>query len=159
MLKYRPLTPDELAELEPEFKQFLIVNELYDAEWRALANSNPKKAQAFIDLFSNIVLEKAYSDMTALLQVGKDFIAIFNFQDDPWHFYHFQVQTALELKQISPGNLLEFLRNNFQSFDIRQGKKKSSEQKAFEVHQLINKGAQPIQKELIQEILQFIQHA
>ena len=31
MLKFRSLTAQELAELETEFKQFLILNELYDA--------------------------------------------------------------------------------------------------------------------------------
>ena len=43
MLKYRLLTDDELKELEHEFKQFLIVNEIYDEEWRKLNAEKSKK--------------------------------------------------------------------------------------------------------------------
>ena len=43
MLKFRSLTPQELSELETEFKHFLVINELYDAEWRQLATDNPAK--------------------------------------------------------------------------------------------------------------------
>ena len=90
MLKYRSLSKDELIELEPEFKQFLIVNEIYDAEWRALASQDPEKAQSFIDLFSNIVLERVYNKVPGLVHIGNDFITVFDFQDAIWTFYHFQ---------------------------------------------------------------------
>ena len=82
MLKFRALTAAELAELEIEFKQFLIVNELYDAEWRELASKNPQKAQEFIDTFANIVLEKVYNQRPGLLHIGLDFITVFDFQDE-----------------------------------------------------------------------------
>ena len=72
MLKFRALTAAELAELEIEFKQFLIVNELYDAEWRELAIKNPQKAQEFIDTFANIVLEKA----KRLVECGHDVVIL-----------------------------------------------------------------------------------
>lgn len=43
MLKYRSLTQDELKSLETEFKHFLIINELHDEEWNALATNDPEK--------------------------------------------------------------------------------------------------------------------
>ena len=35
-MKYRCLTDEELKELEPEFKQFLIVNHVHAEEWEEL---------------------------------------------------------------------------------------------------------------------------
>ena len=102
MLKFRSLTPQELSELETEFKHFLVINELYDAEWRQLATDNPAKAQEFIDLFANIVLEKAYNQMPGLLQIGNDFITVFDFRHDDWNLFHFQWNSEETQPDINP---------------------------------------------------------
>ena len=46
-MHFRRLTKEELFALETEFKQFLIIHELYDEEWRALAENDPYKAEQF----------------------------------------------------------------------------------------------------------------
>ena len=156
MLKFRALTPDELSELETEFKQFLIINELYDAEWRDLATKDPLKAQEFIDMFSNIVLEKVYNKQPALLHIGNDFITVFDFQDDVWNFYHFQSDDTSLFTDCSPENLLNLLQNSWQKLSLHKGSKKSSEHKAEEVYSLIRKGAIPLHKASLQDFLQLI---
>ena len=44
---------------------------------------------------ANIVLEKAYSQMPGLLQIGNDYITVFDFQHDVWNFFHFQWSTSI----------------------------------------------------------------
>ena len=156
MLKFRALTPEELTELETEFKQFLIINELYDAEWRDLAMKDPQKAQEFIDMFANIVLEKVYNKQPSLLQIGKDFITVFDFQDDVWNFYHFQTTDTKLLADCSPENFLTLLQNAWEQLSLYKGSKKSSEHKAEEVYSLICKGALPLQKASLQDFLKLI---
>lgn len=156
MLKFRALTPEELAELETEFKQFLIINELYDAEWRDLATKYPHKAQEFIDMFANIVLEKVYNKLPGLLQIGKDFITVFDFQDEVWNFYHFQTADAKLLDGCSQENFLKLLQNAWEHLSLHKGSKKSSEHKAEEVFSLICKGALPLHHTSIQDFLKLI---
>lgn len=153
MLKFRALTPEELTELETEFKQFLIINELYDAEWRDLATKDPQKAQEFIDMFANIVLEKVYNKQPGLLQIGNDFITVFDFQDDVWNFYHFQTTNTKLLADCSPENFLTLLQNAWEQLSLHKGSKKSSEHKAEEVFSLICKGALPLHKASLQDFL------
>jgi len=154
MLKFRSLTIQELKELETEFKHFLVINELYDAEWRQLAANNPLKAQEFIDLFSNVVLEKVYTNLTGLLHIGEDFITIFDFQKDTWNFYHFQLTTQNSLSAINADNFVVFLQAYWHNLSLKKGTKKSSEQKAEQVYALICKGASPLHDLALQEFLQ-----
>lgn len=156
MLKYRLLLKEELTELEPEFKQFLIVNEIYDAEWRALASQDPEKAQSFIDLFSNIVLERVYNQLPGLVHIGVDFMTVFDFQDSIWTFYHFQFTNSLQPPDCEADNFLRFIQQNWEQLSLHKGAKKSSEHKAAEVHALLSKGASPLHQEQIQEFLKFM---
>jgi len=154
MLKYRVLTKEELLSLETEFKQFLILNELHDAEWRQLASQNPEKAQGFIDLFSNIVLEKAYQKVPGLLQIGKDFLCVFHLEDETWKLYHFNTKNAALLDAIHIDNFVEELLKHTSAFEFHIGSKESSSQKAATVHELICKGAVILHREILQEFLQ-----
>jgi hypothetical protein len=156
MLKFRALTPEELTELETEFKQFLIINELYDAEWRDLATKDPQKAQEFIDMFANIVLEKVYNKQPGLLQIGNDFITVFDFQDDVWNFFHFQTTDTKLFADCSPENFLTLLQNAWEQLSLHKGSKKSSEHKAEEIYSLICKGALPLHKASLQDFLKLI---
>ena len=58
-MKYRCLTSEELKELEQELKHFLIANHVYTEEWAALNKKKDKRVQELIELFSDVVLEKA----------------------------------------------------------------------------------------------------
>lgn len=154
MLKFRPLTTQELNELETEFKHFLVINELYDSEWRQLAANDPSKAQDFIDLFSNIVLEKVYAKLPGLLHIGADFITVFDFQNDVWNLFHFQLTTQNSLAEVNAENFMAFLQTSWPDLSLKKGTKKSSELKAEQVYALICKGASPLHEQALQEFLQ-----
>jgi len=156
MLKYRALTTAELQELETEFKQFLIVNNLHDAEWRVLANEDPQKAQEFIDLFSNIVLEKVYSSVAGLLQIGRDYLTVFDFQHENWQLYHFEKESKQDFKEIDATNWLAFLWNSWPQLQLKKGTKKSSPHKAQEVYTLLSKGAHAIHKDELQDFMKLL---
>lgn len=82
MLKYRLLTDEELKELEHEFKQFLIVNEVYDEEWRKLNAENSKKVVELIVLFSNLVIEKSLKKIMFLELVTEEGIKAFHYKEN-----------------------------------------------------------------------------
>jgi len=62
-MKFRCLTDEELKELEQEFKHFLISNNVYTEEWVELNKKKDKRVKELIELFSDIVLEKALKNI------------------------------------------------------------------------------------------------
>lgn len=82
MVKYRRLTDEELKELEQEFKQFLITNAVYDQEWKELNKSNPEKAMALVDQFSDLVLEKSLESIKYIIHTNADSLKVFWYRKD-----------------------------------------------------------------------------
>jgi hypothetical protein len=157
MPRFRSLTQEELKALETEFKQFLIINQLYDKEWRELAAKDPQKAQEFIDLFSDIVLEKTYSKAQGLVQMGRDFIALFFLQETKWQFMHFQFQHDIDKEGHDLTRFLSYLQTYLASVNIQKGVKNAPANKAESVHQIIVNGAQLLNTEMSEKISVFFQ--
>ncbi|MBE7442119.1 MAG: hypothetical protein HS119_06670 [Flavobacteriales bacterium] len=76
-MKYRLLTDTELKELEEDFKHFLITNHVYDDEWVKLNKANDKKVMELIELFSDIVFEKALKNIKFLEFVSQKNVSAF----------------------------------------------------------------------------------
>lgn len=80
-MKYRVLTKDELLELEEDFKHFLIANGIYDDEWVEMNKKSPKKAQDLVELFSDVVLDKALKNIKFIEHITAQGINAFFFAD------------------------------------------------------------------------------
>jgi hypothetical protein len=80
-----------------EFKQFLVVHEQYDEEWRILAENNPEKAEQFIELFSDLVLERVYNQVSFLVHFSKGMVSFFDMTNDPLKAYHIKCSSDLSL--------------------------------------------------------------
>jgi hypothetical protein len=66
MPKYRILKRDELQILEQDFVQFLVTNGIMANDWELLKIEEPEKAEGLIEMFSDIVFEKALSKIEFL---------------------------------------------------------------------------------------------
>lgn len=66
MVKYRVLSAEELKILEQDFVQFLVTNSILANDWETLKEEEPDKANELIDIFSDIVMEKALSKIEYL---------------------------------------------------------------------------------------------
>ncbi len=65
-MKYRCLTNEELSELETEFKQFLITSNVYTEEWEELNRKKDSRVNELVEMFSDIVLDKALRNIKYL---------------------------------------------------------------------------------------------
>lgn len=77
-MKYRCLTDEELKELEEEFKHFLISNNVYTEEWEELNKKKDKKVQLLVEMFSDIVLDKALKNILFLEHITTTDIKVFS---------------------------------------------------------------------------------
>ena len=159
MPRFRLLTPSELQELEPEFKQFLIINQVYDKEWRDLAANDPQKAQEFIALFSDIVLEKTYQKAAGLVQIGQDFIALFSLQEEKWQLLQFKFENGQLPKELELNGLFGYLKTHWNHAQLTRGSKPTPNNKPEIVHQMVQSGAQilgPIFSQQLHELFDLL---
>lgn len=81
-MKYRRLTTEELESLEDEFVKFLASNQVTADEWVKLKEADSNKVHDFIELFSDIVLDKVFSNIEYLQHRSRQVIRVFWMQED-----------------------------------------------------------------------------
>ena len=139
-MRFRRLTNEELFALEIEFKQFLVISEQYDEEWRKLVESSPEKAEDFIVLFSDLVLEKVYSQVTYLVHFSDSIVSFFDVRNNPLKAYHIKRSAHLPLQDEQ--QLQQVLVEHFDQLSFFIGEKSLINEKADEVFDLIRKGSE-----------------
>lgn len=77
-MKYRILNDEELAHLDEQLKQFLIINGVYGDEWKQINEENPDKAIELVTLFSDHVLQIVYEKTSFLEKQTPDACFVFN---------------------------------------------------------------------------------
>lgn len=81
-MRFRRLTREELESLEQDFVQFLATHQITAQEWLQLKADQSDKVYELIDVFSDIVLEKVFSQIEYLQHRTKDTIRVFYCQAD-----------------------------------------------------------------------------
>jgi hypothetical protein len=145
-MKYRSLTDEELKELEEEFKHFLISNNVYTEEWEELNASKDEKVQQLIEMFSDIVLDKALKNIKYLEHVTAQDIKSFKCDDS---------QMVL-IGITSKNKAIDFTKDKLDDFsadlDIFKANKSYSKQREIEVFELLESGCSIIDEERFKKI-------
>ena len=81
MVKYRRLTQKELTELEQDFVKFLSAQSITANDWINIKQKDEPRTHELIDQFSDIVLDKALSNISYLEMLNKKEIKIFKFEE------------------------------------------------------------------------------
>jgi len=81
-MRFRRLTKEELEPLEEDFVQFLASHQITANEWEKMKDQNKDKVHELLDIFSDIVLEKVFSDIKYLQHRSKDTIRVFACRED-----------------------------------------------------------------------------
>lgn len=82
IMRYRRLTNEELAELEKEFVNFLVVNTVTADDWEKLKINDPDKAEVYIEDFSDLVLEKVLTNISYLEHRSERDMMVFKCTED-----------------------------------------------------------------------------
>lgn len=140
-MKYRCLSDEELAELENEFKQFLISNNVYTEEWESLNKRGDKKVQELVEMFSDIVLDKALKNIKYLEHITPNDIKSFKCDD-----------TEMILIGIASKNQnIDFTKDTLADFadelDIFKTSKPYNKDRELEVFSLLQSGCSFIDEE------------
>lgn len=138
-MRFRSLTIDELKELETEFKQFLIINQLYNEEWIEMNQKDVEKANALVDLFSDQVLEKVYSKIDFLEKRDKYAFSVFAVTKTDIETITIQSKNqSIELE--TNAQIETALNQHLNKLEIYCGTKRLVKDKCDEVFDLIKEG-------------------
>lgn len=151
-MRFRRLTTEELLALETEFKQFLIIHELYDEEWRKLAAESPEKAEDFIGLFSDVVFDKIYNELTYLVHFSDNLVSFFDMSSDPLRAFH--IQSSKDISLDNEEALRTAFSDHADKLSFFKGQKQLQKPKAEEVWDLIGKGCQKCDESYFQFYMQ-----
>jgi hypothetical protein len=145
-MKYRSLTDEELKELEEEFKHFLITNNVYTEEWENLNKQKDKKVQDLVEMFSDIVLDKALKSIKYLEHITPQDIKSFKCEED-----------KMELIGIASKNQnIDFTKDVLSDFkdelDIFKTTKPYNKEREQEVFNLLQSGCTIIDEERFKKL-------
>jgi hypothetical protein len=143
-MKYRLLSQAELNELEKEFIDFLVSNTITADEWTLLKEQRPEKAQGLIEIFSDIVLERALKNIKYVEYREAKNLMVFHFDIEQAHLVGVSVGGHSAVNFNEPSTFEEALRqpdfveaNNVEVFTTS---KKYQKQREAEIFDLLQSG-------------------
>ena len=145
-MKYRCLTDDELKELEEEFKHFLITNGVHAEEWEKLNKENDERVMQLVEMFSDIVIDKALTNIRFLEHTTPTDIKAFSCNE----------KEMVLIGITSANKKIDFTKDPLSKFkdelNIFKTSKKYSKKREEEVFQLLQSGCSIIDEERFKKL-------
>ena len=139
-MKYRRLSMEELTELEPEFVRFLATQSVPAKEWEKLKQSHSPKVDAFIESFSDMVLEKVLQKVQYVEQRTSRRLCVYWCRKN---------DMRLAVLEVNPQSGIDLL-NEADLQQLAQGKAKPSDFGITLAHRIYEKQREPEVFDLLQ---------
>ncbi len=154
-LKYRILTTEELKELEKEFIQFLVVHGILGDEWKKLNEENPNEAIELVEIFSDTVLEKVYSEICYLEFKTKDLLILLAYSHNQVEQIRIQAKGSKEIDLMNWQGFTAAM-NSLEKLDAFYGKKELLSLRNESIHAYVTQGFIPVNKLFWDQMKSFI---
>jgi len=140
-MKYRRLTREQLAELHPEFINFLATQSISADEWTRLKEEKPTVAVEEIDLFSDLVWEGVLSRVEYLENISAQQMHLFHLAEKEMKLFSVKVMNPEADLTTTKG--FNWFRKNWQSDFVEYlvASKAYSDDKNRDKFELIEQGA------------------
>ncbi len=139
-MKYARLTKEQLEELHPEFINFLASQSIDKIEWDEIKKNRPHVAEQEIDVFSDLIWEKALTNVAFIDHFSKNYIFLFRCLDTV--VYSLVVKTNNPQIDFVSADGIHWLANNLFSDDVEitKGRKDISENRNESLFEIIKQG-------------------
>lgn len=138
-MRFRLLSNHELKYLESEFKQFLVVNHIHTHEWKKMNESEPEKALAIVELFSDTVLFKVYEKINYLEFRSKQLFSVYKIFHDRIQAIHIKSEDE-KISLENDNEISQSINSVSSKLSIYRAEKKVNPNKEDEVHRLVEQG-------------------
>ncbi len=139
-MKYTRLTKEQLEELHPEFINFLATQSIDKKEWDDIKANKPLIAEQEIDVFSDMIWDKALTNVKYIDHFSKNYIFLFKCVDE--NVYSYVINSTDPSTDFLSNEGITWLSENVfsDSVQIQQGKKDISEGRNESLFDIIKKG-------------------
>jgi hypothetical protein len=139
-MKYARLTKEQLEEPDPEFITFLATQSIDKIEWDDIKKNRPHLAEQEIDLFSDVIWDKALSNVSYIDHFSKNYIFLFKCIDEV--VFSWVVKTNNPQIDFVSADGIHWLADNLFSNDVEitKGRKDISENRNVALFEIIKQG-------------------
>jgi hypothetical protein len=139
-MKYARLTKEQLEELHPEFITFLATQSIDKIEWDDIKKNRPHLAEQEIDLFSDVIWDKALTNVSYIDHFSKNYIFLFKCIDEV--VFSWVVKTNNPQIDFVSADGIHWLADNLFSNDVEitKGRKDISENRNVALFEIIKQG-------------------
>lgn len=139
-MKYARLTKEQLEELHPEFITFLATQSIDKIEWDDIKKNRPHVAEQEIDVFSDMIWEKALTNVSHIDHFSKNYIFLFKCIQNV--VLSFVIKTNNPQIDFVSAEGINWLSENLFSDDVEitRGKKDLTENRNESLFEIIKQG-------------------
>ncbi|MCO6164005.1 DUF6495 family protein [Flavobacterium sp. NRK F7] len=139
-MKYIRLTKEQLEELHPEFVTFLATQSIDKKEWDELKKNKPEIAEQEIDVFSDMIWDRAISNVNFIDHFSKNYIFLFKCVENT--VYSYVINSNVSHVDFLTSDGINWLSENIFSDDIeiKKGKKDISDDRNGSLFSIIKQG-------------------
>mgnify|MGYP006193265111 CR=1 FL=1 len=139
-MKYARLTKEQLEELHPEFITFLATQSIDKKEWDELKSNKPEIAEQEIDVFSDMIWERALTNVRFIDHFSKDYIFLFKCAEN--FVFSYVINASNENINFLSEEGINWLSENMTSDEviIQKGKKDISVDRNGSLFEIIKQG-------------------
>jgi Family of unknown function (DUF6495) len=139
-MKYARLTKEQLEELHPEFIAFLATQSIDKIEWDDIKKNRPHVAEQEIDLFSDVIWDKALTNVSYIDHFSKNYIFLFKCVEEV--VFSWVVKTNNHKIDFVSAEGIHWLADNLFSDDVEitRGRKDISANRNVALFEIIKQG-------------------
>lgn len=139
-MKYVRLTKEQLEELHPEFITFLATQSIDKKEWDDLKSNKPEIAEQEIDVFSDMIWDRAITNVNYIDHFSKNYIFLFKCVVNT--VYSYVINSKDETVDLLTAEGIDWLGENIFSdtIEIQKGKKDISDDRNGALFSIIKQG-------------------
>jgi hypothetical protein len=155
-MKYTRLTKEQLEELHPEFINFLAAQSIDKKEWDEIKLNKPEVALQEVDVFSDLIWDKALTNVKFIDHFSKNYIFLFKCHSE--YLESIIVNTTKDEVDFFTAEGIQWLSENLFSNEvtIQSGKKKVSNNRNEEIFKIIENGGIISKGELYSKLITLI---
>lgn len=125
-MKYRLLDKEELTEMETEFIRFLATRSIPGPDWEKMKTSDPKRVNAYLEEFSDLVFEKILLGVEFLEMKLPDDLKVFRCGKDKIELIGLSVEGAKDIDfttEQSPADMMANFKSSGAQLKLYQAEK------------------------------------
>ena len=156
-MKFRRLTTEELKSLTEDFTIFLASQAIDKDEWDKLKENELERAEGILDVFSDMIFEKALTSCRYMERISETEMHTYLFNDKNAHMVSVRMKDAGDANFLD-GHLSDVFMDmlKHQKIEIWQGAKEFKKERSAEMFEIMQTGAVMSRGELYRNLIKLI---